>query len=367
MRTIQKKMSKRETLGSAAIAIACALGATTIIAFAGPSQAAEENELWLYSGGWSKHAEGVGFQNETHNTVGLEYNDWMVYTYNNSNNDETWFFGKSTEDISYDTSYGKFSAGVAYGCIYGYTPECLAVVVPGFSYESSYIGANLRIIPNTVTELDLRIPLHSLYDMGSSDTTNGFTIIEEDTRFAIGMSAGSTGAGYQFLYPINKHFTIGLGHESYDVDSEHHYDASVNISNTHIDWHPFKGGLFISLGAVNSDTSINFSENIAYTHQGMPLRASGSASIELKGLMPYYGIGFQQLPEKALDLGWRLDLGVIKTGGPRVSTTITHNIPDQLYSQFPVEDMVHAEVNEFTEKYPLDDWKVLRFGVYLTF
>ena len=203
--------------------------------------------------------------------------------------------------------------------------------------------------------------------MGKNETTNGFTVIEEDTNFAVGMSAGSTGRGVQFLYPVNKHFTLGLGHESYDVDSEHHYDASINITSLHVDWHPFKNGLFISLGAVNSDTSINFSENIAYNHQGIALRASGKASIELKGLMPYYGIGFQKLPEKRLDLGWRLDIGVIKTGGPDVTTTITHNIPSQLYSQYPVEEMVHKEVDEFTEKYPLDGWKVLRFGVYFTF
>jgi hypothetical protein len=299
--------------------------------------------------------------------MGLEYNDWLVYTYNNSNNDETWFFGKSTEDISYDTSYGNFSAGMAFGCIYGYTDECLPILIPKLSYESSYIGANLHVVPNTFTELDIRLPLHSLYDFGNNNTTNGFTVIEEDTNFAVGMSAGSIGMGAQFLYPVNKHFTLGLGHESYQVDSESHYAASINISNTHIDWHPLQNGLFISLGAVNSDTSINFSENIAYTHQGIALRASGKAAIELKGLMPYYGIGYHKLPEKRLDLGWRLDLGVIKTGGLDVTTTITHNIPDELYAQYPVEELVLKEVNEFTDKYPLDDWKVIRFGVYLTF
>ena len=69
-----------------------------------------DDGTYLLLGGWSKHASGVGYSNQTHNIVGVEHNDWVGFIFVNSLNDRSYFFGKSTEDIK----FGDFALGTSF-------------------------------------------------------------------------------------------------------------------------------------------------------------------------------------------------------------------------------------------------------------
>lgn len=110
------------------------------------SALSEEYDFKLYFGGWSKHLQDKN-QNETHNTVGLNYKNFEVLNFNNSYNNNSTFVGYHYKFNEYFGLRGGVVSGydnLKYN-FHGFVP----MIQPTISFEVLTFGIEVGYIPYT--------------------------------------------------------------------------------------------------------------------------------------------------------------------------------------------------------------------------
>lgn len=91
-----------------------------------------EDDIRVYLGGWSKHLNSKDL-NETHNTIGVSYNNFEVLNFNNS-------YNKNSIQASYHHRFNNYF-GIRLGIVSGYNNkkfsvgEFIPVVHPTFDID----------------------------------------------------------------------------------------------------------------------------------------------------------------------------------------------------------------------------------------
>lgn len=112
------------------------------------SNSYSSDEVWLHLGMLSKHLSSKDY-NETHGLIGLEYNDWYVGYYDNSNYKDSYFVFKRYTVNRFDKYLPnrtglKLNVGLISGyadVIDGVMPAIIPVLT--FDYEPVSIDVNI--------------------------------------------------------------------------------------------------------------------------------------------------------------------------------------------------------------------------------
>lgn len=112
----------------------------------------EDEQIWVHRYMWSHHFDDKDL-NETHNLIGLEYNDWLVARYYNSDYRNTTliakYFDKCT-DISIFNACGGLLLGVANGYTYINDGDYAPYAIPTLRLSYKRLGIELNGIPSVM-------------------------------------------------------------------------------------------------------------------------------------------------------------------------------------------------------------------------
>jgi len=156
---------------------------------------------------------------------------------------------------------------------------------------------------------------------------------------AVAVRAGSFGYGADVDFGLTDTLNVRLGYNTFSLtrtieDTDVTYRGKVKISAASgiLDWHVFHGGFRLSLGAVQNGPKVDATgqpnANQTYVINGNTYTAAqiGTATGSVKlgdSVSPYFGIGWGNTVDKEDRVTFLLDLGVIKTGAPKVTLDFT--------------------------------------------
>lgn len=119
------------------------------------------DDIWLHTGMLSKHFT-AGDYNEDHELIGIEYNDWYVGYYPNSNYEDSFFILKNkrwyevSDNIHLGYRYGIIT-GYAYGVEIG-DVEVAPAFVPVVFFDYEPVSFDLNVLgPIVAIELKWKL------------------------------------------------------------------------------------------------------------------------------------------------------------------------------------------------------------------
>ena len=158
---------------------------------------------------------------------------------------------------------------------------------------------------------------------------------------AVAVRAGTFGIGAEVDFGLSDTFNLRLGYNTFSFnrtvdDTDVTYDAKFKISAASgiVDWHVFHGGFRLSAGLVQNGPKVDATgkpnANQTYVINGTTYSAAqiGNAYGSIKigdSIAPYFGIGWGNTVDDEDRVTFLLDLGVIKTGAPKVTLDFTCN------------------------------------------
>ncbi len=199
---------------------------------------------------------------------------------------------------------------------------------------------------------------------------------------AVAVRAGSFGYGADIDVGLTETLNLRLGYNTFSLnrtlnDTDVTYQGKIKISAASgiLDWHVFHGGFRMSLGAVQNGPKVNATgvpnSNQTYVINGNTYTADqiGSATGSIKmgdSVSPYVGIGWGNTVDEAERVTFLLDLGVIKTGAPKITLDFTCNPGLGDCSQFT--DDIAAEKADLEDELSQYEWyPVISLGVAIRF
>lgn len=318
---------------------------------------AEEPDFYLYTGGWSYHAPGVKYDTQVHETIGIEYDDWTIWKFTNSNLDPAYFVGQSVEIVQGNT----FSYGATFGCIGGYTKRCLPMVFQKVSADWWWGGVDVNILPNVVYKATLRWNLGAIHPLEAPDRS-------DRGKWSVGYTVGTTGIGGRVAYRVNDSFSISLEHSEYGVDIDNG-SGDVEFTGLYADWRPFDSGFFLGLGLVHNKSRGHYEKELTKTFtfgdHATTLTGRAEADLSFPEFTQYVGLGYEYFPRHANNLGYRVDLGLVLTGKPVIESR------GQVdgYPELDKVSNAFAErvVEDFSEDFDISSWPVAKVSVNFHF
>ena len=149
--------------------------------------------------------------------------------------------------------------------------------------------------------------------------------METSLESQIGLHAGIGGAGIHADYPISENLRIRAvgNYLKWDYDDESGgttYKGDLNLQSYGLaaDWHPFKSGFRVGLGAFLNKNEVDASAEDTMLDIGNDqYNARVNANIKFKNFAPYAGIGYGG--NLAPGLNFYLDIGALYTDEPELS------------------------------------------------
>ena len=151
----------------------------------------------------------------------------------------------------------------------------------------------------------------------------------ESGGIALGVKAGTLGAGVELNYPISSRITINVGINKYSSSISEttdgiDYDADLNLQTIALlaNFHPFAGSFRITAGAMINSNELSMVADPAATYDigGTTYSAAQvgnlSATVDFRKVAPYAGIGFGHSASSGL--GFMFEVGVLMQGKPNV-------------------------------------------------
>ena len=309
-------------------------------------------------GGWSYHADREANYNETHNTVGLECNDWVLMTYTNSMGNRSVFAGRSIE--SSDTG---FSYGFQYGIINGYdggSSKPFPIVLPKISYNTKWGGVDVISIPGVVSYANLKFHL-----------TDYTPTKSEPTNYVIGIGYGTTGRTLslsRFLTPTLDIELIGSS-ESLQLESTDmsngvvtSYEVDADFLGVRANYYPWRNDFKVTVGLAQNNSiakaEYSFAEWYraprqvrAVTDFDRNLKDKATIGTEFDDLAPYIGVGWGNPWIKNRKLSMSVDMGAYYIGGVQFEGSIDSPVLDALGLKAEGEALVAKQVAKMQEDY----------------
>lgn len=184
-------------------------------------------------------------------------------------------------------------------------------------------------------------PLHSALSLALLSTLGTLGCNSQAHAAAVAVRAGSFGYGADVDVGLTETLNLRLGYNTFSLnrtinDTDVTYKGKIKISAASgiLDWHVFHGGFRLSVGAVQNGPKVDATgvpnSNQTYVINGNTYTADqiGSATGSIKmgdSVSPYLGIGWGNTVDEAERVTFLLDLGVIKTGAPKVTLNFTCN------------------------------------------
>lgn len=212
------------------------------------------------------------------------------------------------------------------------------------------------------------------------------TAVRAAPDMAVALRAGTPGFGLDYDIGIINRVSARIGYSGFTYkrtveETDASYDGKLKMSQLFgvFDWYVFNGGFRVSLGAVNSKTTVDLTGkptgNNTYTIGDHDYPASSIASVQGRvkigeGLSPYVGIGWGNPVDKPNRWTFMFDLGAIHAGTPKVeSLTATcaaaiKNTP----TCAQIQNDVQVEIQDFKNSTSSYSWyPVVSLGLALRF
>lgn len=190
----------------------------------------------------------------------------------------------------------------------------------------------------------------------------------------IGAKIGTLGAGVELTKNLytNINGRVGLNAGSLDESGtesgiNYNIDFDVKSATLFFDWHPFSGGMRVSVGAAATDNELKLVgvSTTGYTIGGKEYDADEVATlngtVEFDSFTPYLGIGWGNAVDRDGRWTFSADLGVLFQGDAEAKLTATGtalvNDPE-FQAKLAAEE---AELNQSLDDFEL--YPVLSFGI----
>lgn len=191
--------------------------------------------------------------------------------------------------------------------------------------------------------------------------------------FALGVRAGTLGAGVEGTIGLSERFNLRLGANNYtysfdDTYDDVRYDADLELKSAALilDWHPFAGGFRLSAGMLSNRNRVDLearpSGSVTIGNTTYPAAAVGTldGEVSFKSSAPYAGLGWGNAVAGAKGFGLNFEIGAVFQGAPDVELSSSSGLVDQ--------DDLDREAREIEDD--LDNFKVypvVSFGVSYRF
>jgi len=182
---------------------------------------------------------------------------------------------------------------------------------------------------------------------------------------AVGLTAGTFGAGAEVTFGINENISVRGLFTTYDYDEtldadDVDYKANLELGGFGVmfDYHPFGGKFRLSTGllknnlevtgSANPTAAIQIGDNAADTFGG----TAGDRidlSINPGGTVPYFGIGFGSAASEGMPFGFGVDLGVMPMS-PDIDVKLVGDISSIAVLQTAIdqeEENIRKDLSEF--------------------
>lgn len=284
-----------------------------LLLFGGIAQAEEVNvNVDLVAGGWSKHNDPKRY-NQTHDSLGVKVNDYLVMRYHNSIRRESVVVGKYTSlwQLSPNIRVGGIVAAVS-----GYNSTgAVPAYLPSVSVDYGWLGTDIIIVPGMVTYAQLRIKdVHSFtWDSPLTD--------EKLRDNAIGYSYGSLGSLLSYWRRIDDSFDMrvfasrgffGRADTLYDLGVRYNEWLDTDTFGVIGSYYPFGRRFAVELGAVHNGIDYN-ADYRSWDSDGKLSIVRASASYSWRRASYYAGIRYGSPWDRSL--GWYVSLGAISLSG----------------------------------------------------
>lgn len=149
--------------------------------------------------------------------------------------------------------------------------------------------------------------------------------------FALGVKAGTLGAGLEATYGLSPRFNLRLGINSYTYEYDEttsgiRYDAELDLGSGALllDWHPFAGVFRVSLGYMRNDNILRLTATPTgdqeiggntYTPTDI---GTLSGEMTFAENVPYFGIGWGNAA-RGKGVGFSFELGAMFQDSPQVA------------------------------------------------
>ena len=215
------------------------------------SPAVYAKELDLVVGGFSYHSDRDADYNEVHDNIGLEYDDWTVFYYRNSNRRSSVFLGKSTEGSCYAS---WLCSGLSYGIISGYSDKYIPVVLPKLRVDLGPVAADIHTVPGVVTQIQFNVQLGDFEQEVIPETPS--------TDWAIGYSNGTLGSTGEVYYRLSDNWDVRASFGEQEVKwkdlwldyyVDQHEELDRDSFSIVFDYYPFGWDIGLYAGVAYGD------------------------------------------------------------------------------------------------------------------
>jgi hypothetical protein len=283
----------------------------------------EEVQIDVIAGGWSYHNNRVKDYNETQESIGLKYNDYLLLRYRNSIDNESIVIGKYLHHYSYNENI-KLGAIVA--AVTGYNSSgAVPTYLPTLMLDGDRLATDIVILPGVVTYAHFRFKNLFTY----KNTTEWSS---PDTRKnAISYSYGSLGSAISYWRRINNKWDARLegtngyfGRATIEDEINIRYDEYLDTETygLYLSYYPFNFPLAIEMGAVHNGTDYNAFASYLSNRDIVPARVkyswdSASEYVGLRFGRPWNHsvMGYVQLGAYGLHGGKKQVKGIYDVSG----------------------------------------------------
>jgi hypothetical protein len=137
-------------------------------------------ENYLHLGMESYHFENVDKYNQDHHLIGVEIDNYFLYTYQNSNRDQSFYAGRIRRD--WKCFNENWCLGYNYGLITGYESKFGEVAPMGFLVlshtEKDGLNFDISCMPTVVCAIQFRLNAFNLKSVGITELWNPRGFIE---------------------------------------------------------------------------------------------------------------------------------------------------------------------------------------------
>lgn len=186
--------------------------------------------------------------------------------------------------------------------------------------------------------------------------------------FALGVKAGTLGAGIEATYGLSERFNLRFGINSYTYDYDETasgicYDAELDLGSGAllIDWHPFAGVFRISAGYMRNDNVLRLTATPTEPQEigGVPYNPGDIGTLHgemtFEENVPYFGIGWGNAA-RGKGLGMSFEIGAMFQDSPQVALTAENSNISQADL-----DQEAREIEEDLEEFEI--YPVISFGL----
>jgi len=163
-------------------------------------------------------------------------------------------------------------------------------------------------------------------------------VFASGTPVDVGLRVGTLGPSIEVSKPINEKWSARLSYGNFSRSTStasNDLNLAARLNMQHIgaiaDYHPFGGGVRLSLGLFNNNQVVDFTAkanagNFTFNGTKYALESVGSAGGEVgfgNSLAPYLGLGWSSGSNNEGGLALAIDAGVLMNGAPITTFTVT--------------------------------------------